>query len=354
MIGNGFRRPRCIVRPLVGCLLLISLFSAAFTAQAASPALYARPTGHTIPATFRPLWEQTGGADGLGWPLDEVAAIPGGQEQWYTYGRIVQRGDTPPELAVVGRETAQFGSLLTVPAFKSLPKPSASIATNAQYFPTSGHWTANGFFSFWNNKKALLGEPISEEFQQDGTTVQYFERGRLEIDPTANNAIRIAQLGMMAHGPAAPPVDPPAGADQIGEAPIKEIQGVKPHTGHWVLVNLTEQHLYAFDGTKLVDDLLVSTGVFGHSTPTGSFWVQQRFFAQEMIGPGYDLPNVPYVQYFGNDSLSWQEGYSLHGTYWHHNWGNVMSHGCVNLPTDFAAWLWDWATVGTPVEIIAG
>jgi lipoprotein-anchoring transpeptidase ErfK/SrfK len=31
-----------------------------------------------------------------------------------------------------------------------------------------------------------------------------------------------------------------------------------------------------------------------------------------------------------------------------------MSHGCVNLPTDFAAWLWDWATVGTPVEIIAG
>jgi lipoprotein-anchoring transpeptidase ErfK/SrfK len=121
-----------------------------------------------------------------------------------------------------------------------------------------------------------------------------------------------------------------------------------------VLVNLAQQHLWAFDGTNLVQELDVSTGVAGHATPTGSYQVMQRFLSQEMIGPGYDLPNVPYVQYFGNDSLSWQEGYSLHGTYWHHNWGHVMSHGCVNLPTDFAAWLWDWANVGTPVEIIAG
>ena len=68
---NGARRHR-IVRPLIGCLMLIALLSAAIPASAATPPLYARPTGHTIPAAFRPLWEQTGGADGLGWPLDEV------------------------------------------------------------------------------------------------------------------------------------------------------------------------------------------------------------------------------------------------------------------------------------------
>jgi len=126
------------------------------------------------------------------------------------------------------------------------------------------------------------------------------------------------------------------------------------HQGHWVLVNLARQHLYAYDGATLVRDTAVSTGVAGYDTPVGSFTIQQRFRLQEMKGPGYDLPNVPYVQYFGNDSLSWQQGYSLHGTYWHHNFGHVMSHGCVNLPTDFAAWLWNWAGVGTPVEIVSG
>jgi lipoprotein-anchoring transpeptidase ErfK/SrfK len=126
------------------------------------------------------------------------------------------------------------------------------------------------------------------------------------------------------------------------------------HPGHWVLVNLATQHLYAYDGATLARDTAVSTGIAGHETPVGSFTVQRRFLSQEMKGTAYDLPNVPYVQYFGNGSLSWQEGYSLHGTYWHHNFGHVMSHGCVNLPTDFAAWLWNWAGVGTPVEIVSG
>jgi lipoprotein-anchoring transpeptidase ErfK/SrfK len=338
----------------VGILLLASLLVVPTAAGAATAPLYARPTGHTIPAAFRPLWESTGGQNGLGWPLDEAQRVNGGTEQWFEYGRIVQKAGGQPELAVVGIEAAKFGSVLDTKPFKPIPKPQGPIPANANYLPKWGHWVANGFFSVWNTKQALLGEPISEEFTQDGMTVQYFERGQLELDATANNAIRTTQLGVLAHGPAAPAVDPPDGADFIGDAPIKSIFGVKAHDGHWVLVNLATQHLYAYDGTKLVDDLDVSTGVPGHDTPTGTFFVQQRFLSQEMVGPGYDLPNVPYVQYFGNDSLSWQEGYSLHGTYWHHNWGHVMSHGCVNLPTDFAAWLWDWATVGTPVEIIAG
>ena len=45
-----------------------------------------------------------------------------------------------------------------------------------------------------------------------------------------------------------------------------------------------------------------------------------------MSGPGYYLPGVPYVMYF-------YQGYGLHGTYWHDNFGQPMSHGCVNLPT---------------------
>ncbi|HLL49593.1 MAG TPA: L,D-transpeptidase [Thermomicrobiales bacterium] len=45
-------------------------------------------------------------------------------------------------------------------------------------------------------------------------------------------------------------------------------------------------------------------------------------------------------------------GHALHGTYWHTNFGAPMSHGCVNLPLDVAAWLYRWAPIGTPVLVV--
>jgi lipoprotein-anchoring transpeptidase ErfK/SrfK len=63
-----------------------------------------------------------------------------------------------------------------------------------------------------------------------------------------------------------------------------------------------------------------------------------------MTGPGYYLPNVPYTMYFYG-------GYGLHGTYWHNNFGTPMSHGCVNLSTADSGWLFDWASVGTVVNV---
>ncbi len=351
---HGLRGLRSFLRLFIGLVVIAAVIPTTFIVSAAPP-LYARPTGHTIPAAFRPLWEQSGGMDGLGWPLNEATTTNGVTEQWYAVGRIFQRPVGAPELAAIGKESAQSHHfLLTTDAFKTRAKPTGSVPADWTYVATTGHWVANGFNALWAKKKALLGDPISEELTENGATAQYFQYGRLELDPTANNVARVTQLGILGHGPADPSVNAPATADQIGEAPIRDIQGVSPHQGHWVLVNLAQQHLWAFDGMNLVQDLDVSTGTDAHPTPVGSYWVQQRFRSQEMIGPGYDLPNVPYVQYFGNDQLSWGEGYSLHGTYWHHNWGQQMSHGCVNLPTDFAAFLWDWANVGTPVEIIAG
>ena len=69
-----------------------------------------------------------------------------------------------------------------------------------------------------------------------------------------------------------------------------------------------------------------------------------RYPSQRMIGPGYDLPGVPYMQYFYKD-------YGLHGTDWHTNFGQPMSHGCVNLPTPEAEWAYTWADFGTPVIV---
>jgi lipoprotein-anchoring transpeptidase ErfK/SrfK len=63
-----------------------------------------------------------------------------------------------------------------------------------------------------------------------------------------------------------------------------------------------------------------------------------------MRGDDYFLPDVPFTMYYYGD-------FSIHGTYWHHNFGTPMSHGCVNMDTNDAEWLFNFASVGTLVNI---
>jgi lipoprotein-anchoring transpeptidase ErfK/SrfK len=74
--------------------------------------------------------------------------------------------------------------------------------------------------------------------------------------------------------------------------------------------------------------------------------VYVKYEADDMSGPDYFLPDVPYTMYF-------YQGYAIHGTYWHANFGRPMSHGCVNLPPDEARWFYEFSTVGTPVRVVA-
>jgi lipoprotein-anchoring transpeptidase ErfK/SrfK len=117
-----------------------------------------------------------------------------------------------------------------------------------------------------------------------------------------------------------------------------------------IVVSISHQMLWAYKGDQVVLSSYVSTGRAGFDTPVGSFSVLSKLPSQSMEGviggEYYNVPDVPDVMYFTN------EGHALHGTYWHNNFGTPMSHGCVNLPMDVAAWLYDWAPVGTPVLII--
>ncbi len=112
----------------------------------------------------------------------------------------------------------------------------------------------------------------------------------------------------------------------------------------WIDIDLTNQRLAAYEGQVMVRTALVSTGLPYTPTPAGQFRIQIKLRYDDMSGPGYYLPNVPYVMYF-------YRGYGLHGTYWHGNFGHPMSHGCVNLLTLDAEWLFNWAEVGTLVNI---
>lgn len=112
----------------------------------------------------------------------------------------------------------------------------------------------------------------------------------------------------------------------------------------WIEINLSEQVLNAYEGGQIIQSFLVSTGVWVTPTVTGDFQIFAKYRYSTMTGPDYYLPNVPYAMYF-------YRGYALHGTYWHNNFGTPMSHGCVNLRTEDAAWLFEWASIGTLVSI---
>lgn len=115
-----------------------------------------------------------------------------------------------------------------------------------------------------------------------------------------------------------------------------------PVSERWIDVNLSQQRLTAFQGKTAVFSSLISGGLPNTPTVVGRFKVYIKLRSTRMRGPGYDLPGVPYTMYF-------YRGYAIHGTYWHSNFGRPMSHGCVNMRTQDAAWLYSWAVVGTPV-----
>ena len=119
---------------------------------------------------------------------------------------------------------------------------------------------------------------------------------------------------------------------------------VADYSGRWIEVNLSQQMLYAHEGDATVASFLVSTGVSVFPTVTGRYYIYIKLLSTLMEGDGYYLPNVPYTMYF-------YRGYGIHGTYWHNNFGHPMSHGCVNMYTPDAKWMFNWASVGTMVVV---
>jgi len=148
-------------------------------------------------------------------------------------------------------------------------------------------------------------------------------------------------------------VIPPA-LTSIGKTPLASVlsDSTTSQEKH-IYVDLQKQTLYAYQGTTLILQTLISSGKW-NKTPVGNFHVWEKLRATRMAGgegaDAYDLPNVPYVMYFYQD-------FGLHGAYWHDNFGHTMSHGCVNMRSVDAKALYEWAdgptrdTLGTPVSV---
>ena len=119
-----------------------------------------------------------------------------------------------------------------------------------------------------------------------------------------------------------------------------------------IVVSRTEQMLYAYEGDELFMEESISTGVELTPTPRGEFRIFRKTPTRYMQGPlpgissqYWDLPGVPWNLYFTH------QGAIIHGTYWHDDFGQPSSNGCVNIRTDRAKELYRWADLGTRVIV---
>lgn len=117
-----------------------------------------------------------------------------------------------------------------------------------------------------------------------------------------------------------------------------------------IFIDIGEQRLSAYDGGVLRNTFLISSGRWPWRTPTGEFEVMRKLRYHDyrwFDNAGDELYNLPNVEY----NLEFTRHYYIHHAYWHSNWGNPMSHGCVNAPYDGVQWVYEWAEVGTPVIV---
>ncbi len=142
-------------------------------------------------------------------------------------------------------------------------------------------------------------------------------------------------------------------AQWVNSAQVREVKRVvRPAdvgpSDKWIDVNLTQQTVAAYEGDRLVFATLMSSGKEPTPTKEGFFHVYEKKIGEFMAGGWKDndpywLEEVPWTMYF-------TERYALHGAYWHDKFGEVLSHGCVNLSPEDAKFLFTWAGPVVPPD----
>lgn len=357
--------------------------------------VYVEATGHRLRGLFLDYWRANGAASIYGFPISSpFIAGDGAYSQAFERGIFQYRPEflytTDPivRLMPLGRFVLREWIRSTeAPAWHSrtlggdanlrwellLPAPSAmGLDVDAEASGTHDEAIATGIRPWYtfNEGEMYLGTVLSQPIVVNKTTAQWFEAGLV-----------LATDGEIELAPLASALAPHLGID-TSPTPRDELplfdellfwSSDNPNPrgdpyapgAKWIEVSIADQRLWAYQGDTMISTTLVSTGLDPNATERGMFRVRLKYPTQDMQGftsatgevtsvgdavpdPGaipYAVADVPHVLYFNLDAEA------LHGTYWHSNFGVPMSHGCVNLPLEFAAWLYGWAPLGTGVWV---
>jgi len=117
------------------------------------------------------------------------------------------------------------------------------------------------------------------------------------------------------------------------------------HPDKWLQLEIGKQMLTCFEGETPVFSTQMASGTYRTPTPLGEFRILYQRHAQRMIGADFDLVGVAFPTYFTNS------GVAIHGTYWHNDYGRRYSHGCLNVPSRAARWVFRWVEPYVPYEL---
>ncbi len=179
-----------------------------------------------------------------------------------------------------------------------------------------------------------------------------------------------------------PPTHQWVPAQDVRRIPRAEMAPIHPFAGaKRIEVDLSLQRITCFEGDKVVFVTPCSSGIgmrqledgtpVDLSTPTGDHCVLLKQPSRHMSNRPQDPEEVPPADLFDLPGVPWNtffdlSGTAIHGAYWHNDFGVPRSHGCLNVSTDAARWIYRWTypiggaeddyiqsnrQVGTPIYI---
>lgn len=133
----------------------------------------------------------------------------------------------------------------------------------------------------------------------------------------------------------------------VGQAADRAAPTVRQAWGErWIDVRLSEPtRVTAFEGDTPVYRASAVKGTRGWETPIGTYYIQRRVANERMVGPGWDVSDVLFTQYFTEVS------HALHYNWWSSDFGYAGSKGCLGMSYADSLFFWEWASIGTPIEI---
>lgn len=392
--------PRTALRPVAGC-------------TAGADCRFFAETGHTLSGNLAAFWSTSGDQPIFGLPVSEPfpdetpGANPSVSVQVFANAILEDHGAAGVRLRPLGLDSAKASGLLIDPAFQPAPPTGGTtflvgpndglrlrsgpsmdapmvtlLAENAEFIaatPADGSWLpgyADGFAG-WVNADFLHEAPALPPLALADWNPEVWQGAALgDTNVRAEPTTKARVVQQLTFGD---PVTVSAwvkgeevfqGADiwaQIGEgrylygrnigrnAPVVPLPPPvdAPAFGKWIDVDLTQQLMTAYDGQTPIRTVEITTGVPGWDTPPGHYQILSRVANETMTSGAigaehfYKLEDVLFTQYFTD------RGHAIHFAWWRtpQTIGRPGSHGCINLLLDDARFFWDWAEIGTPLDI---